>query len=251
MVEPTSTATESTRTILRVADLAVRHEDHAVVDGVSLALGEGEILGLAGVDGNGQLELLETIAGLRRGDRGTVHLDGAAVTRWSYGGRSRAGIQFVSGERRRDGIVPTFTVREHFALVRRAGAGDPLETVLSAHRVSPPRPDMVAERLSGGNQQKMILARALQQRSKVLLLAYPTQGLDVLASAQLRGLLVERAAGGLAIVIASGDLDELLSISHRIVVMNRGRVIGEQAAAAFDRSQLAAWFTASDPRLAA
>jgi ABC-type uncharacterized transport system ATPase subunit len=97
----------------------------------------------------------------------------------------------------------------------------------------------------------MILARALQQRSKVLLLGYPTQGLDVLASAQLRRMLVERAATGLAIVIASGDLDEQLSIAHRVVVMNRGRVIGEQTAEAFDRAQLAAWFTASDPRLAA
>jgi simple sugar transport system ATP-binding protein len=250
VVEPTSIANQSTRDVLRVSDLATRHEDHAVVDGVSLVLREGEILGIAGVDGNGQLELLETLAGLRRADRGSVEVGGVDVTRWSYGRRARADIQFVSGERRRDGIVPTFTVREHFALTRRRGTGEPLETILAAHRVNPPRPDIVAERLSGGNQQKMILGRALQKRSKVLLLAYPTQGLDVLASAQLRGLLVERASGGLAIAIASGDLDELLSICHRVVVMNRGRVIGEQTAAEFDRSQLGAWFTTSDPRVA-
>jgi general nucleoside transport system ATP-binding protein len=126
-----------------------------------------------------------------------------------------------------------------------------LETTLAEHHVQPPRPDAIAERLSGGNQQKMVLARTFQQRSKVLLLAYPTQGLDVLASAQLRQQLVDRAATGLAVLIASGDLDELLSIAHRVVVMNRGRIIGEQEAPAFDRSQLAAWFTASDSRSAA
>jgi simple sugar transport system ATP-binding protein len=251
VVPPTTTPAGAGRLVLRAAGLGVEDDDHLVVEDVSLVLNEGEILGVAGVDGNGQLELLESLAGLRRLHRGEIELDGADVTRMPYSRRSRAGIQFVSGERRRDGIVPSFTVEEHFVFVLGRGIGERVPRILADHGVRPPDPGALAAQLSGGNQQKMVLARALQYRSKVLLLAYPTQGLDVLASAQLRQLLVERAAAGLVIVIASGDLDELLSISHRVVVMNRGRIVGEQTSGTFDRSQLAAWFTASDPRVAA
>jgi ABC-type uncharacterized transport system ATPase subunit len=243
VVEPTTSLEFTGDTIIEVKDLRVEDGGHAALDGVSLQLRAGEILGVAGVDGNGQLELLEGIGGLRGLTSGELIYDGEDVAAVSYSRRSKLGIQFVSGERKRDGIIPTFTIAEHFSYVLGQQSTDGLDEILVEYAVNPPRAAARAEHLSGGNQQKMILARALQLQSKVLLLSYPTQGLDVLATAQLHRLLVERAKSGLAIVIASSDLDELLTISHRVVVMNRGRIIGEQACTSFDRQELAAWFT--------
>jgi simple sugar transport system ATP-binding protein len=248
VVEPTTVFRSTTATVLEARDMCVDDGARRTVDGVSLTLGRGEILGVAGVDGNGQLELLEGIAGLHGLSAGSLRFGGDDIAAVPYSRRARMGIQFVSGERRRDGIVPTFTIAEHFSYALGPKSTEGLDEILTAYAVNPPRPSARAEHLSGGNQQKMILARALQRPCEVLLLSYPTQGLDVLATAQLHRLLVDRAKAGMAIVIASADLDELLTISHRVVVMNRGRIAGEQICTSFDRQELAAWFTGSDPR---
>ena len=121
-----------------------------------------------------------------------------------------------------------------------------LQDVLVAYNVRPPQPSFRADRLSGGNQQKMILAQACERGARLILLAYPTHGLDVQASLNVRELLLAYARRGGSVVIASSELDELLSVCHRIAVLNRGRVAGIQERRVFDHEQLAAWFTSTD-----
>jgi ABC-type uncharacterized transport system ATPase subunit len=223
---------------------ALDDHKHPAVTDVALSLKRGEILGIAGVDGNGQLELLETIAGLRPAKAGRIVLDGEDLTGAGYGERFGRGVHFISGDRQRHGIVPTFTVSQHFeyALGRASTAG--LAGILERYDVRPPVPSVRGDELSGGNQQKMLVAAVFQRESRVILLSYPTHGLDVQASLAVRRLIVERARErGVTMLVTSSDLEELLSLSHRIVVMSRGRVAGIQSRDAFDRRQLAEWFT--------
>jgi simple sugar transport system ATP-binding protein len=229
--------------VLTTTGLTVEDSGHRLVDSVSLELRCGEILGIAGVDGNGQLELLESIAGLRRSTSGSVVLNGVSLDGASYARRSRLGLQLVSGDRRRDGIVPTFTIAEHFQYMLGRSSLKGLKEVLQQFDVRPPSPLAIADELSGGNQQKMVMARALKRPTDVLLVSYPTQGLDVMATAQLQQILLRRADLGTAVIVLSSDLDELLQICNSIAVMNGGAVIGTQHADRFDRDELAAWYT--------
>jgi simple sugar transport system ATP-binding protein len=223
---------------------ALDDHKHPALSDVSFSLRPGEILGLAGVDGNGQLELLETIAGLRRATGGRVVYDGEDVTAAGYEALHARGVQFVSGDRQRHGIVPTFTVAQHFEYALGRGILPQLPRVLRDYDVRPPVPSWRGDQLSGGNQQKMIVAAACERDTRLILLSYPTHGLDVQASLTVRELLVQRAKGrGVTMVVASSDLEELLSISHRVAVMNRGRVVGIQSRDRFDPQQLAEWFT--------
>ncbi len=230
--------------VLTLDTVSHREAGHPVVDEVSLRLRAGEILGLAGVDGNGQLELLELVAGLRRCTGGRIELSGRPIHGGTLHHRAELGLQYVSGDRRRDGIVPTFTIAEHFEVVLGKGSARGLDGVLRRADVRPPDPRARADELSGGNQQKLMMARALERRPTVMLLSYPTQGLDVLASAQLRQMLIGRADAGVAIIMASGDLDELLGMCDTVAVMNGGRVVGIQRSGAFDRDELSSWYTA-------
>ncbi len=229
--------------VLTTSHLTLEDSGHRLVDQVSLQLHRGEILGIAGVDGNGQLELLELIAGLRRATSGSVVLNGTELDGSSYAHRSRIGLQLVSGDRRRDGIVPTFTIAEHFQymLGRQSLVG--LRQLLKQFDVRPPDPLAIADELSGGNQQKMVMARALKRPTDVLLVSYPTQGLDVMAAAQLQQILLLRADLGAAVIVLSSDLEELLQICDSITVMNGGAVIGTQNAGSFNRDELATWYT--------
>jgi ABC-type uncharacterized transport system ATPase subunit len=249
ITEQGGTAEGSETTVLEVRDLSVRNvAKHVVVDSVSFELHEGEVLGLAGVDGNGQLELLEAIAGLRPVSAGAILYRGEDITRMPSERRFRRGIQIVSGDRRHHEIVPTFAVSDHFVYVFGNRIEPELDRILQSYGVRPPHAAMRADRLSGGNQQKMILARACEGGSSVMLASYPMQGLDVQASLNVRELLVARARQGGSLIVASSDVDELLSISNRILVMNRGRVMGIQDRAQRDRSQLAEWLAGAQVR---
>ncbi|MSO94914.1 MAG: ATP-binding cassette domain-containing protein [Thermoleophilia bacterium] len=233
--------------MLVVADLsAVNESKQTVINNVSFEVRAGEIVGIAGVDGNGQFELLEAIAGLRHTGAGRVELEGTDLTALSYRERFERGVKLVSGDRQRHGIIPTFSISDHFEYALGRETLTRLPSVLSDYDVRPSHPRHRGDQLSGGNQQKMIVAAACEQDPKLLLLAYPTRGLDVQASLKLREVLVSHARRGVTILITSSDLEELLSISHRIVVMNRGRIVGTQHREAIDHQQLAEWFTASD-----
>ena len=229
--------------VLTTTGLTVEDSGHRLVDSVNLELRRGEILGIAGVDGNGQLELLESIAGLRRVTSGSVVLNGVSLGVTPYARRSRLGLQLVSGDRRRDGIVPTFTIAEHFQYMLGRSSLTGLKELLQQFDVRPPSPLAIADELSGGNQQKMVMARALKRPTEVLMVSYPTQGLDVMATAQLQQILLHRADLGTAVIVLSSDLEELLQICDSIAVMNGGAVIGTQRADRFDRDELAAWYT--------
>jgi len=209
---------------------------------VGLDLRRGEIVGIAGVDGNGQVELLEAIGGLRPAT-GSVTLAGREVSGLAYASRFRLGLQLLSGDRQRYGIVPTFSVFDHFDYALPAQDRQGVVHELNRLSVVPADPDVRADALSGGNQQKLMLARALVPNPKVLLLVYPTQGLDVRAAAVVKSLLIERARTGLSFVVLSSDLDELLAICDRVVVMYRGRIVGEQGRGSFEHETLAEWFT--------
>jgi simple sugar transport system ATP-binding protein len=236
---------------LDVRELTVRDAlKHVVVESVSFDVRQGEIVGLAGVDGNGQVELLEAIAGLRPPYEGCVLLHGEDITSMRHERRFHSGIVIVSGDRRRHEIVPELSVAEHFEYVRGSIRPD-LQRLLEDYNVRPPTPSLRGDSLSGGNQQKMIMARACDSAPKVLLASYPTQGLDVQASVNIRELLLDRARKGSAIIVSSSDLDEVLSISHRVIVMNHGRIMGVMAREEVDRRKLAAWLAGDAAEAAA
>jgi simple sugar transport system ATP-binding protein len=245
-VDEIDVPTAAEEVILVTRDLsAVDNHGHPALNEVSLTLRRREILGVAGADGNGQLELLETIAGIRRSREGSVHWRGEDVTATGYERLFRRGVQLVSGDRQLHGIVPSFTIAEHFEYALGPDVTTRVPELVRAYGIRPPIPSGRADQLSGGNQQKMIVAAACERDVELLLLSYPTRGLDVQASLQLREMLVERAKRGASIVVSSSELDELLSVSHRIVVMNRGRIVAEQRRGEFDLSELARSFSLS------
>jgi simple sugar transport system ATP-binding protein len=227
--------------LLTVQDLHVRDERGIEkVRGVSFEVCEGEILGLAGVDGNGQTELIDAIAGLLRPDSGTVTLAGDDVT--SDGVRSHFddGLGHVPQDRQRRGLILDFSIAENVALhdyrlrpASRFGWLFPKRLVERARRlitefdVRGGGPQTTAGALSGGNQQKVILAREIDRDPKVLIAAQPTRGLDVGAIEFVHRRLVEERAEGRAVLLVSLELDEVRSLSDRILVMFEGQIVGQ------------------------
>ena len=231
--------------VLDVADLWVDGDrDEPAVRGVTLQARSGEILGIAGVEGSGQVELIETIAGVRRPARGAVRLAGRDLAGRSVSDRQRLGIGHVPADRRRDGLVGSLSVMENLALavlgerelsrfgvLRRRAMRRHAARLIERFDMRVPGPDVLVSSLSGGNQQKVIVARELSREPVVVLTCYPTWGLDFAAATAVHGELMQRRNQGAAVVLASMDLDELLSVADRIVVMQGGRISGEVSAA--------------------
>jgi len=210
------------------------------VDGVGLEVRGGEILGIAGVDGNGQMELAEALAGTRPIESGVVRLDGEDMTRVGANGRQRRGLAYVPEDRGSKGLVQDFSLSENNALktydeapfskwgwifpkaMRRRAAES-----LRAYDVRPPDPDAQAGSLSGGNQQKAVLARELSGDPGVIIAAQPTRGVDVGAIEFIHRQLLEQRAQGKAILLISLELEEVRSLSDRIAVIYAGRIVGE------------------------
>ena len=210
-----------------------------VLRGVSLEVRAGEILGLAGVSGNGQRELAECLAGLRRASAGAVFLDGVAVTVATVRQRLAAGQAYIPEERMRDGAIREFSVQDNLFLhdhtagaftrgpflMLRAMAAHARELV-QRFNVKTPSLDTPLKNLSGGNIQKLILARELSRDPKVLIAAQPTRGVDVGATDYIHQRLLEQRAAGTAILLISEDLDEIQFLADRIAVMYEGRIMG-------------------------
>ena len=227
--------------LLRVADLHVRDERGIEkVHGVSLEVREGEIVGVAGVDGNGQTELIDAIVGLRRPDAGTIELAGEDVTRHGARHHFDAGLGHVPQDRQRRGLVLDFSLAENVALhdyrkppASRFGWLFPNRLVDRARRlitefdVRGGGPLTKAGALSGGNQQKVILAREIDRDPKVLIAAQPTRGLDVGAIEFVHRRLIEERDDGRAVLLVSLELDEILSLSDRILVIYEGEIVAE------------------------
>jgi simple sugar transport system ATP-binding protein len=221
------------------------------VRGLSLDVRSGEIVGIAGVSGNGQRELAEAIAGLRAPSSGTIALDGTELAGREPAAVRRAGLAYVPEERMRDGLIGDFTVEDNlmlaeytkppyarFGFLRNASIQQHCSELISAFQVKTPSLETPARNLSGGNIQKLILARELSGHPRALLVAQPTRGVDVGAAEYIHRRLVEQRAHGTAILIVSEDLDEVLALSDRIVVMYEGRLIGEVDPKSASREQL-------------
>ncbi len=238
---PDKTPVEVGANRLEVRGLTVRGDrGHMAVKGVNLQVRAGEVVGIAGVSGNGQRELAEAIAGLRKADSGIVRLDGADVTTNSPGARRIAGLGYVPEERMRDGAIGQFTVAENFLLIdhaherfarrgmiRRDTVRQHAEQLVNDFAVKTASVDTPAATMSGGNIQKMILARELHANPKVLVVSQPTRGVDIGAAEYIHERIIAARATGAAIVVLSEDLDEVLGLADRVVVMFDGNVQGE------------------------
>ena len=205
---------------------------------VSLEVHSGEILGIAGVSGNGQLELAEVITGLRPITEGCLSLEGQDVTGLTADELTGRMLSYIPEERMRDGMIREFTVaenlilREHhkqpfsrFGFLNLKNIAQHAEILILQFQVKTPSRDTAAKSLSGGNIQKMVLARELARRPRAIVAAQPTRGLDIGATEYVRGQLLEQRAEGAAILLISEDLDEILALSDRIAVIYEGQIM--------------------------
>jgi simple sugar transport system ATP-binding protein len=220
------------------------------VRGVSLAVQAGEILGLAGVSGNGQRELAEVIAGLRKAERGRIWLEQDEMTAWEPERRLARGLAYIPEERMRDGVIRELSVEENMMIEDHGRApfargiflnfsriGQHVDRLIGEFEIKTPSRATPLRNLSGGNIQKLILARALARRPAVLIAAQPTRGVDIGSTEYIHRRLVEQRAAGTATLLISEDLDEVRILSDRVAVMYEGRIIGvlDRAEASVER----------------
>ena len=234
------------RSIVEVGDVRLAVDDLRVmgdrgiesVTGCSLEVRSGEVLGIAGVSGNGQRELAEAIAGLRPAAGGAVRIDGTDVTGHHPSAVRAAGLAYVPEERMRDGVVGEFTVAENLILVAHDRApfsrrgmlrlgviAERCRDLVERFAVKTPSLETTTSNLSGGNIQKLILARELSGQPKVLVAAQPTRGVDIGAAEYIHRRLIGERSSGNAILVISEDLDEVLALSDRVAVMFEGRIV--------------------------
>lgn len=234
------TEVEKGKPILQVENLSVSDDKglQALSD-VSFTICEGEIFGIAGISGNGQQELVDVLAGLRHPDSGKVILDGQDITHSSSLERWRKGIGYIPSDRIHVGSIPDFSLVENTAMnyyfdenYSQRGIVDYkklrrlTEDVISEYGVATPGPDAKAKNLSGGNLQKLILARVLSRNPRLVIADLPCQGLDVGATEFVQNKLVEAKKGKAGVLLISEDLDEILSLSDWVAAIYEGRFMG-------------------------
>jgi ABC-type sugar transport system, ATPase component len=211
-----------------------------VLSGVSIVLRPGEVVGLGGLLGAGRSETARAIAGALPVDAGQVTVEGKPSRKWSIRAAIRAGISLVPENRRTEGIVPTLSVRDNIALAalsRLSRAGIVSEAridrvvadLMARLRIKATSPRQRVAELSGGNQQKVLLARWLAMHPRILLLDEPTRGVDVAAKAEMRSLIDDLALRGLAVMLISSDPGELADNCDRVVVLRDGAIVAELA----------------------
>ena len=237
---------------LVVSDLeALNDKGLLALHKLSLSVRSGEIVGIAGVAGNGQKELAETICGLRPAESGTVEVTSTTVT----GGPPilviEAGVAYIPEDRSATGSAPHLSVAENLALksyrkpsigrgifISRSEMRRQAVRLIEQYNISTPGPETQARLLSGGNLQKVILAREISQHPQVTIAASPTRGLDVGATENVRNILLEERSNGAAILLISEDLDEVLALSDRIAVLYEGEIVGMVPADEADREEI-------------
>lgn len=241
------------RVRLSIANVSVTRSDGTkALQDLSLDVREGEIVGVAGVAGNGQVELGEAIAGLRPIAAGRIRLDGEDVTAWGRAARLEAGVAFIPEDRRERGLVPGMTVTENVFLGRESHppaadrwGGLDLDAMrafarerIAAHDIRPTDPDARVDVLSGGNQQKVVVAREVTDAMRCVVAAEPTRGVDIGAVHFIHERLRSLARGGAAILLSSSELPELLQVATRLVVLYRGRIVWDTTPAGVDLNRL-------------
>ncbi|MEK6619972.1 MAG: ABC transporter ATP-binding protein [Chloroflexota bacterium] len=237
--------------VLEIRGLRARDDrGHEAVRGVDLDVRGGEIVGIAGVAGNGQEELVEAIVGLRKPSGGRVALSGADITGASPRRVRERGVGYVPADRQRFGLVLGFPLDDNFALtgyhrppfargIVRVDAAirAHAERLMAEYDVRAPGPSVLTSTLSGGNQQKVVVAREFGD-DRLLILDQPTRGLDVGSTEFIHRRSIEQRDAGTAVLLFSADLDEVLELSDRIVVIHRGRIVGEFDAATAQRERI-------------
>jgi ABC-type sugar transport system ATPase subunit len=208
------------------------------VRNVSFDVRRGEVVGLTGLVGAGRTETARLLFGADRAEAGSVELDGRRLDIRSPRDAIRAGIALLTEDRKAEGLVPGQSVRENFALpnlsrlsslgfVRKRAELSALAHYIESLRIRLASPEQPARNLSGGNQQKVVLAKWLERNCEVLLFDEPTRGIDVGAKVEIYRLINDLAAAGKAILLISSELPEVLGMSDRILVMHEGRLTGE------------------------
>jgi ribose transport system ATP-binding protein len=212
--------------------------DGSAFDDISLSIGKGEILGIAGLIGSGREELIDTIYGLQKAQSGSFSLEGEPLRIKNAAEAVQAGIVLVPRDRRHDGLVLPMTVAENttlatlaqnanFGLENRRAARESTEAQIKALDIRPPNVGTVTRLLSGGNQQKVVLARWMAKSARVFIFDEPTVGVDVGAKSEIYQLIEDLATNGACVIVSSSDPIELQGVCDRIAVMMRGEIIGE------------------------
>lgn len=255
------TKVEKGKPILQVENLSVPSDKgFLALKGISFSICEGEIFGIAGISGNGQQELAEVLAGLRKVEAGKVILEGKDITRSSSLERWQMGVGYIPSERVDVGSIGDFSLVENVAMnfyfdddFRRRGILDYgdirklTREIISEYGVAAPSPDTKAQNLSGGNLQKLILARVLSRKPRLVIANLPTQGLDVGATEFVRNKLVEAKKQKAGILLISEDLDEVLSLSDWVAPMYEGKFMGIIPGEEARREQVGAMMAGSRP----
>jgi general nucleoside transport system ATP-binding protein len=226
------------------------------LDRLSIEVQGGEIVGIAGVAGNGQHELAEVVVGLRRASAGAVHIRGVDVTNASPRAIGRRGVSYIPADRQGMGLVPSASILDNFLLkvyrvpptargpfLSYRAASEAFHRLLAAFQVRVPRLDVPASVLSGGNQQRLLLAREFSLHPVVLVACSPTRGLDVGAVQTTHRSLLDQRQRGCAVLLISEDLDELLALADRIAVMYEGRIAGSVRSEEADATKLGLMMT--------
>jgi len=235
-LEHNRTPAEAAGELLSIDALSWHAGGKQLLKNISFSLRRGEVLGIFGLMGAGRTELLECILGLHAGEHsGDMHLNGVSLDVRSPRDAIRAGVVLVPEDRKKDGLIPGLDVKTNISLsiLRSLGPNGLLnnkaERKLAEHykdslRIKTPNLEQQVRHLSGGNQQKVILARCLATNPKVLMLDEPTRGIDVHAKNEIYKLILELAESGLGIIVVSSELPEILTVSDRILVFCEGKI---------------------------
>jgi simple sugar transport system ATP-binding protein len=230
---------EAGESVLEVEDVSVRDErEVTAVDGVSFDVRAGEVFGIAGVDGNGQSELIAAITGMRRPEDGRVRFDGADVTEWSRQRRIDAGMAYVPEDRQERGLVMDFDLvgngvlgSQHAAPFARGGrldwgvAREHAESIIEEYDVRPPDADATARSLSGGNQQKFVVGREFARDPSLLVATHPTRGVDIGSTEFIRERILDLRSSGVGVLLVSSKLEEVQGLADRLAVMHDGELV--------------------------
>jgi general nucleoside transport system ATP-binding protein len=236
---PATARPSSSEAVLCVQNLWALDDRGAVaVDDISFVVHAGDILGIAGVQGNGQTELVEILTGLRSAGSGRITIGGVDVTRATPRRIAMLGVAHIPEDRHRHGMVERYSIADNLVLnvyhqkpfahgiIRRTRAiAEHAKQVIQAFDIRAPSGATPAGGLSGGNQQKMVVARELGRPLRLLVAAQPTRGLDVGATAFLHRQLIQKRDAGCAVLLVSAELDEILALSDRIAVIYRGKLL--------------------------
>lgn len=226
--------------VLSIKDLVVKENRGVeVVKSLNLSVRAGEVVGIAGIDGNGQSELIQALTGLRKCESGKIYLHGKEITNQMPRSITNQGVGHVPEDRHRDGLILELTLAENMALQTYYKAPMSQHGVLSYQNINQKSRELIqeydvrtqselvpAKALSGGNQQKAIIAREIDRNPDVLIVSQPTRGLDVGAIEYIHKRLIEQRSKGKAVLLVSFELDEILNVSDRIAVIHDGQIVG-------------------------